>query len=328
YMDVISLYEKGIKNTVAALGTAFTPFHGKILERYANEVVISFDGDNAGVAATEKAMNVLKKTNLNVKILVLSQTEDPDSFVQKYGIAGFNELVSKALTVVEYQLELLKKITDLTQTDGRIRYGNKAIQILKELETSVEVDYYSKLVASETGINAATIRREVTRLKNNRDQSESLVVDLGKTQMSNQKIPKAYIKAQELAIRYCLKAPEMATQFPLDYLTDDLYRQLLMLVCEEVENGEKLSSSRLTNHFEDSDEVKKIVALLINEEEISEIDYRDAMEIMVRFYKEAQLEQLSEQIKKETLAGNEIEVAKLTDQLIKIKKKMKENTRH
>lgn len=328
YMDVISLYDKGIKNTVAALGTAFTPFHGKILERYANEVVITFDGDKAGAVATEKAMNVLKKTNLNVKILLLSQNEDPDSFVQKYGANSFNDVASKAMTVVEYQLELLKRTNDLTQTDGRIRYGNQAIKILQELETSVEVDYYSKLVGSDAGINAATIRREVIRSKNNQNNKKSLVVDLGKTQMRNQKIPKAYIKAQELAIRYCLKLPEMAIQFPMDYLTDDLYRQLLMVICEEVENGEELNHSHLTNHFEDAEEIKKIVELLINDEEISKIDYQDALDIMIRFYKEAQLEQLSEQIKKETNEGNEIEVAKLTNQLIEIKKMMKENMRH
>jgi len=327
YMDVISLYEKGIKNTVAALGTAFTPFHGKILERYANEVVIAFDGDNPGAVATEKAMNILKKTNLNVKILLLSQDEDPDSFVQKHGVDGFNEVVSKALTIVEYQLELLKKTNNLNQTDGRIRYGNQAIKILKDLETSVEIDYYSKKVGSETGINAATIRREVVRSKNNQDQTKPLIVDFGKTRMMNQKIPKAYIKAQELAIRYCLKTPEMAAQFPMDYLTDDLYHQLLMLVCEEVKNAGNLNGSRLTNHFEDSEEVQKIVELLINEEEVSLIDYHDALDIMKRFYKEAQIEQLSEQIKKETNEGNDIEVARLTDQLIGIKKMMKENKR-
>ena len=328
YMDVISLYDKGIKNTVAALGTAFTPFHGKILERYANEVVIAFDGDNAGAFATEKAMNILKKSNLNVKMLLLPLNEDPDSFIQKYGVDGFNDVVSKALTTVEYQLEQLKRTNNLTQTDGRIRYGNQAIKILKDLETSVEVDYYSKLVASDTGINAATIRREVIRSKNNQDNKKPLVVDLGKTQMTNQKIPKAYVKAQELAIRYCLKSPEMATHFPMDYLTDDLYHQLLMVICEEVKNGKELNHSRLTNHFEDSEEVKKIVDLLINEEEVSKIDYQDALDIMIRFYKESQLEQLSEQIRKETNDGNEIEVAKLTNQLIKIKKMMKENMRH
>lgn len=327
YMDVISLFEKGIKNTVAALGTAFTPFHGKILERYANEVVIAFDGDNAGIAATEKAMNILKKTNINVKILILPKNEDPDSFVQKYGVEGFNEAVSKALTVVEYQLDLLKKTNDLSQTDGRIRYGNQSIGILKDLETSVAVDYYSKVVAKETGINAATIRREVIRSKNNQGEKSPLVIDMGKSRMSNSKIPKAYKKAQELAIRHCLKSPEMAAQFPMDYLTDDFYRQLLKVVSEEVNKNGTLDASHLMNHFEDSKEIQNIVELLMNEEDVSRLDYHDALEIMKRFYKKAQIDELSEQIKKETTTGNDAEVAKLTNQLIEIKKKMKKSGR-
>ncbi len=103
YMDVISLFEKGIKNTVAALGTAFTPFHGKILERYATEVIIAFDGDKPGQSATEKAMNILKNNQLNVKILVLPESEDPDSFIQKQGLESFNQAISNALTAIEYE---------------------------------------------------------------------------------------------------------------------------------------------------------------------------------------------------------------------------------
>jgi len=98
-------------------------------------------------------MNILKKTSLNVKILNLPTNEDPDSLVQKYGQQGFKEYVAKALTIVEYELELLKRNIDLSQTDGRIRFGNEAIKVLRQLETSVEIDYYSKMVASDTGIN-------------------------------------------------------------------------------------------------------------------------------------------------------------------------------
>ncbi|KNZ42689.1 DNA primase [Acetobacterium bakii] len=328
YMDVISLYEKGIMNTVASLGTAFTLFHAKILERYASEVIIAFDGDSAGAAATEKAMNILKKSNLNVKILILPQNEDPDSYIQKNGTEDFNMAISKAWTIVEYQLDLLKKSHDLTQTDGRIHFGNQAINILKELETSVEVDYYSKLVANDTGINAATIRREVIRSKNNQEKSIPTVVDFGKTKLMSQKIPKAYEKAQELAIRHCLKSPEMITEFPVDYLTNEFFHHLLTVISEEVRKNGVLDTTHLMNHFEDSEEVQKIVELVMNEEEVSRLDYQDALDIMKRFYKEAQIEELSEQIKKETNNGNEKEVARLTNQLIGIKKMMKENRRH
>lgn len=328
YMDVISLYEKGIKNTVAALGTAFTLYHGKILERYANEVVIAFDGDSAGVAATEKAMNILKNTNLNVKILNLPANDDPDSFVQKYGSEGFNSFVTKSLTIVEYQLELLKKNNDLLQTDGRLRYGNEAIKILRQLNTSVEVDYYSKMVAKETGINQEVIRREVIRTKAKTNNSQPQLIEVNKKEMTNQKIPKAYKKAQELAIQYCLKTPAIIDEFPMDYLTDEFFKELLKRVSEKTRAGGKIEINQLMSHFDDSEEVQKIVEFMMNEEEVSRLDYRDAIEIMNRFYNEAQLDRLSEQIKIETNNGNDDEVAKLTNQFIEIKKMMKEVGRH
>lgn len=327
YMDVISLYEKGIKNTVAALGTAFTPFHGKILERYANEVIIAFDGDSAGKSATEKAMNILKKTSLNVKILNLPINEDPDSFVQKYGQQGFADFVAKALTIVEYQLELLKGHNDLSQTDGRLRYGNEAIKILRQLETSVEIDYYSKMVAGETGINQEVIRREVMRSKS-RSDNPSQLSESAPREVLQQKIPRAYQKAQELAIRYCLKTPDIIEEFPMDYLTNPFYQDLLRTFSEKRKTEKRIEVNQIMSHFEDSEEVKKIVEFMMNEDEVSRSDYQDALEIMNRFYNEAQLDRLSEQIKRESANGNDDEVARLTNQFIEIKKMMKENGRH
>jgi len=327
YMDVISLYEKGIKNTVAALGTAFTPFHGKILERYANEVIIAFDGDSAGKSATEKAMNILKKTSLNVKILNLPINEDPDSFVQKYGQQGFKDFVAKALTIVEYELELLKGHNDLSQTDGRLRYGNEAIKVLRQLETSVEIDYYSKMVAGETGINQEVIRREVLRTKTRSDNPAQLI-EPTRSEVAPLKIPRAYKKAQELGIRYCLKTPEIIDEFPMDYLTDPFYKDLLRTFSDKRKNGIRIEVNQIMSHFEDSEEVKKIVQFMMNEDEVSRSDYQDALEIMNRFYNEAQLDRLSEQIKRESTNGNDDEVARLTNQFIEIKKMMKENGRH
>ena len=327
YMDVISLYEKGIRNTVAALGTAFTPFHGKILERYANEVIIAFDGDSAGKSATEKAMNILKKTGLNVKILNLPINEDPDSFVRKYGQQGFADFVAKALTIVEYQLELLKKHNDLSQTDGRLRYGNEAIKILRQLETSVEIDYYSKMVAAQTGINQEVIRREVMRSKSRSDYPSQLS-EPAPREGSQPKIPRAYQKAQELAIRYCLKTPDIIAEFPRDYLTNPFYQDLLRTLSEKQKTGIRIEVNQIMSHFEDSEEVKKMVEFMMNEDEVSRSDYQDALEIMNRFYHEAQLDKLSEQIKRESTNGNDDEVARLTNQLIEIKKMMKENGRH
>jgi DNA primase len=254
--------------------------------------------------------------------------EDPDSFVQKYGQQGFTDFVAKALTIVEYELQLLKSHNDLSQTDGRLRYGNEAIKILRQLDTSVEIDYYSKMVAGETGINQEVIRREVMRSKTRQSNNPSQLLEPTPSEVAPLKIPKAYKKAQELAIRYCLKTPEIIDDFPMDYLTDPFYQELLRTLSEKRKTGIRIEVNQIMSHFEDSEEVKKIVEFMMNEDEVSRSDYQDALEIMNRFYNEAQLDKLSEQIKRESSNGNDDAVARLTNQFIEIKKMMKENGRH
>ena len=263
-------------------------------------VVIAFDGDSAGKSATEKAMNILKKTSLNVKILNLPHNEDPDSFVQKYGQQGFADFVAKSLTIVEYELGLLKGHNDLSQTDGRIRYGNEAIKVLRQLETSVEIDYYSKMVAGETGINQEVIRREVMRSKNRQSDNPSPLMEQSHHEVSAQRIPRAYQKAQELAIRYCLKKPEIIDEFPINYLTDPFYQDLLRTLSEKRKTGHRIEVNQIMSHFKNSEEVKQIVEFMMNEDEVSRSDYQDALEIMNRFFNEAQLDRISEQIKRES----------------------------
>lgn len=89
YMDVIALYQFGIKNVVAALGTAFTMYHAKLLSRYVKEIILCFDGDSAGEKATQRAIQVLSSSSLSIKVIRLDTTEDPDSFIRKYGIEKY-----------------------------------------------------------------------------------------------------------------------------------------------------------------------------------------------------------------------------------------------
>jgi len=131
-----------------------------------------------------------------------------------------------------------------------------------------------------------------------------------------------------LAIRYCLKTPEIIDDFPMDYLTDPFYQELLRTLSEKRKTGIRIEVNQIMSHFEDSEEVKKIVEFMMNEDEVSRSDYQDALEIMNRFYNEAQLDRLSEQIKRESSNGNDDAVARLTNQFIEIKKMMKENGRH
>lgn len=323
YMDVIALYEKGIKNAVAALGTAFTAFHGKLLQRYANEIILVFDGDSAGMAATEKAIDTLKKTEINVKIISLPKTEDPDSFIQKYGLPAFKELAKNAMTAIEYQLIGLKGQFDLTRTDGRISYGKAAIKSLKSLTSTVEIDFYSQQVAKETGISQKVLHSEITRGRAGK-ASEKLGISKPIEEQSDV-IPKAYKKAQEMMIRYCLEHPERAQQIPLNYLSNTFYQNLIK---ELVQTNKKAGDSQeLIAKFQNSQEIRDIVQLMMDEDQVTDVDFQDALEIVKRFYSEIEMNKILDQIQDATQSGDDDQVAKLMEQLIGIKKMMKENMR-
>ena len=105
-MDVISLYQGGINNVVASLGTSLTERQGRLLKRYSEETVISFDPDTAGQAATLRGLDLLDRIGCNVKVVVIPDGRDPDEYIRKNGPKSFNDLVDNSLPLVEYKVKL------------------------------------------------------------------------------------------------------------------------------------------------------------------------------------------------------------------------------
>lgn len=144
YMDVIALWQYGVENAVAALGTAFTPYHAKTLSRYAKEVVLCFDGDAAGESATVKALEVLKRSPAAVRIIRLGEADDPDSYIRKNGVEAFRARLRDADTVMDFQLAQCARNNDVATSDGKIKYLNEAIARIRTLNNPVEEELYAK----------------------------------------------------------------------------------------------------------------------------------------------------------------------------------------
>lgn len=163
YMDVISLYQFGIINTVASLGTALTESQGRILKKYAEEIIISYDADTAGQAATMRGLNLLDDIGCNVKVLLISKGKDPDEFIKANGSDAFRKLVDNALSLVEYKIKVLKSEVDTTGIEGKISFLNKAADILAKIENSVEQEMYIKKIAKEYDISQESMFAEVIK---------------------------------------------------------------------------------------------------------------------------------------------------------------------
>ncbi len=163
YMDVISLYQFGIINTVASLGTALTESQGRILKKYAEEIIISYDADTAGQAATMRGLNLLDDIGCNVKVLLIPKGKDPDEFIKANGAEAFKKLLDNALSLAEYKIKVLKSQVDTTAIEGKISFLNKAADVLAKIDNSVEQEMYIKKISNEYEISQESMFAEVIK---------------------------------------------------------------------------------------------------------------------------------------------------------------------
>ena len=164
YMDVISLFQSGVENAVASLGTALTENQAKMLHRYTGDVVLSYDADQAGRKAAMRGMDILRNEDCRVRVLHVTDGKDPDEYVKKYGKEAFLKLVDGAKPYGEYKLDSAKMGFDLNRDDDKVRYIKKAAAILAGLDP-VEQDLYASRLSEELGVSRDSIMREVDRVR-------------------------------------------------------------------------------------------------------------------------------------------------------------------
>lgn len=163
YMDVISLHQAGFSTAVASLGTSLTEEQAKLMTRYADEVVISYDGDDAGRKATLRAIEILKKTQMKIKVLSYTGAKDPDEYIKKNGTQAFSELIDGSQNDVEHKLSLIEKKYDLQTDEGRLSYLKEAITVIAALGSAVEREIYCGRCAAKSGISQLSVQNEVNR---------------------------------------------------------------------------------------------------------------------------------------------------------------------
>ena len=158
YMDVIAMHEAGFDTAVCACGTALTAEQAKLLSEYADEVVLSYDSDEAGQKATERSLGIMANTPMKVSVLSYQGAKDPDEFIKKYGRERFEMLLNGTANPTEFQLKKAKAKYDLRSDDGRLSYIREAIGILTERGVSPTArDVYAGRLADETGVSKQAI---------------------------------------------------------------------------------------------------------------------------------------------------------------------------
>ena len=163
YMDAIALHQYGFDCAVASLGTALTDDGATLLSRYTDQVVLIYDGDTAGQNATQRAIPMLEKAGLQVKVLQMRDAKDPDEFLKKFGADRFRLLLEESSNRVEYQLAAIARKYDLRDDDQKVRYLQESADLIGSLPSAVQRDVYGGRVAEAAKISADAMQMEIKR---------------------------------------------------------------------------------------------------------------------------------------------------------------------
>lgn len=165
YMDVIAVNQAGFENVVATLGTSLTAEQSRLMAQYADEVVIAYDSDGAGRAATSRAVGLLEAVGIKTRILNMKGAKDPDEYIKKFGAQRFKLLLEDAGSVTEYQLSVIRAKYDLDTIDQKSAYANEAAKYLATIQNPIERELYAGSVAEDTGVPAGTILTRITDIR-------------------------------------------------------------------------------------------------------------------------------------------------------------------
>ncbi len=170
YMDVISLGAAGIKNAIAGMGTALTEGQAREISRLTENLYVCYDGDGAGKHASIKNVDILSPYIQNVKVVSLDEGKDPDETVREEGYEGFMKHVSEALPVVEYKLKLCADANDLGSVNGRAKYVQSALNVLKSVDNKAEREVYMAIVSKLSKVSVSTLTAEIGTIRPQREE--------------------------------------------------------------------------------------------------------------------------------------------------------------
>lgn len=165
YMDTISLHQAGFDCAVASLGTSLTGDHAKLLSRFAKEVILCYDGDTAGIRAADRAIPMLERTGLKVRVLRVTGAKDPDEYIKTYGREAFARLLDQSQNYVDYNLRQLQEQYNLEEPMQRTEFARAGAELLSQLDSPVEREVYAGQLAQTSGVGKQAILQEIKRCR-------------------------------------------------------------------------------------------------------------------------------------------------------------------
>ena len=271
-IDVVTLHQYGFDSAVASLGTSLTDEQATLLSKYTDQVVLIYDGDNAGQNATRRAIPILEKAGIQVKVLQLRDAKDPDEFLKKFGADRFKLLLEESSNRVEYQLNAILKKYDLRDDDQKVKYLQESAELICTLSSSVQREVYSGRVAETAKISMEAMKMEVGRAFKRRiarEKKKQEKIDLAPAKNRQPQVGKIYYKnmksamAEEMVLALCLRESALldhTAALQPEMFSSELLGKVFAQLVSRHKQGLEVSLSGLTDFT--SEEISHIAGLL------------------------------------------------------------------
>ena len=319
YMDTISLYQAGFKNVVASMGTSLTKEQARLVKRYSDKVLISYDGDFAGQSADLRGLEILKNENITVRVVPLPDGKDPDD-VAKEGAEAYRKCLDAALPLIDYKLHSLEGKFDLSHADEKRAYVAEALKVVQEAESESEKEELLKYVRDKSGITYQSLERDLNNLPELVKSVENAAI------RETEETGDRCLRAERFILAAKLFSLPYAKDFDLKRLTfsNAAHKVIADFILAEEERGEKIRPSDVFDIFrEESPELNAILDLNYGEKlsgPIAERFFADSVNTLEKESLSAKIKDLTAEFSSSKDVARRKEIAGEIDRLTRLLK--------
>lgn len=335
YMDVISLHQRGITNVVASLGTALTEEQGKLLRKY-EQVILSYDSDEAGQNAIMRGLDVLQKLGVDGRVLQIDGAKDPDEFVIEYGTGRFNLLVDNAISLIEFKSQMISKNYNMENATDKIKFLKELSKLLSQVDNKLERQIYIDKIAQQNKISKEALYAEVNKIVYDNSVNEKILekakpmLKSSDSEIPKQTISTAVLKRENMILYLLINNFKEAGQIIKETISkDDFKHEVNRKIFEEIykvaENGNEEIYKVLSN-IEDEEFQSTLSQIIVSDYEI--ISVQKCIEDVIKNYSRDKLNsrkieiinKLSDKtISKEEISNLELELNQIIIELARKK---------
>lgn len=295
YMDAISLHQAGFDNAIACLGTALTSEMAHLLSRYTDNIILSYDADEAGQKATQRAIGIFSSIGMKLNVINLTGGKDPDEILRKYGPERFRNLIDGASNDIEYELLKAKKEFDLETADGKMKFLTKACEILVQTGDSIAQDIYASKLAEELGVEKQTISVRIGQLRRKKlngerkrrfSELEQKAVSQARNEAMKSGTTVRVIKAQKRLLALLFHNPDFLSlsdgKITQEDFSDSLCGKLYQLISDKIRNGESLELNCFAETLSDT-EMSTLVGIIRSADGLTSTkkEYSDCINVIL-----------------------------------------------